>query len=137
MSDTDQHFHYGDIIWVDFDPSAGHEQQKRRPALVVSNDDYNRYNNLIMVVPITAARHYPLHIPVGEIATENNTIFHGWAEIEQLKSIDVEARHAEIVGSAEGKVCRSITNMILGCLLTPLMSVQEIIPTTKNASTNQ
>ena len=31
----------GNIIYMNFDPTKGHEQEGYRPALVVSNDDYN------------------------------------------------------------------------------------------------
>lgn len=31
-------YRYGDVVWVNLDPSAGHEQGKRRPVVVVSND---------------------------------------------------------------------------------------------------
>lgn len=34
--------HYGDVLMVDLDPSKGHEQRKRRPVVVVSNDAFNR-----------------------------------------------------------------------------------------------
>ncbi|MBP2622635.1 type II toxin-antitoxin system PemK/MazF family toxin [Streptococcus oricebi] len=42
-----------DIIWLDFDPAVGREIQKRRPALVISNDNYNKQTGLIAVCPIT------------------------------------------------------------------------------------
>ena len=39
----------GDIIWITFNPQAGHEQAGRRPALVLSPAAYNGfYNNLII-----------------------------------------------------------------------------------------
>jgi mRNA interferase MazF len=37
----------GDIIWLDFDPQIGHEQKGRRPALVISNDLFNAFSNLL------------------------------------------------------------------------------------------
>ena len=46
-------FEQGDIVYLDFDPQAGHEQRGRRPALVVSNNLFNRVNSLTMVCPIT------------------------------------------------------------------------------------
>ena len=46
-------FEQGDIVYMDFDPQAGHEQRGRRPALVISNDLFNRINSLTMVCPIT------------------------------------------------------------------------------------
>ena len=46
----------GDVIWVDMDEedTLGHEEQKKRPVLVISNDQYNSIcNGLVKVVPIT------------------------------------------------------------------------------------
>ena len=41
----------GDIVWLDFDPQAGREQAKRRPALVVTEQSYNRASGLVIVCP--------------------------------------------------------------------------------------
>ena len=39
-------FEQGDIVYLDFDPQAGHEQKDRRPALVISNNLFNRVSSL-------------------------------------------------------------------------------------------
>ena len=117
-------YHYGDILWVDLDPAAGHEQRKRRPVIVVSNDAYNRFNNLTMTVPITSNREYPLHIDVGTIPTETSGEIHGWAEVEQLKSLDLPSRHAQVVGELDDETMNRITDMTLGCLLQPTMRIE-------------
>ena len=51
----------GVVWWVNFDPSIGGEIQKRRPAIIVSNDVANRHLNRVQVVPLTSnvARLYP------------------------------------------------------------------------------
>ena len=55
----------GDIIWIDFDPQAGREQSKRRPALVLTDSKYNRASGLCVVCPLTSVRKgYPFEIPV-------------------------------------------------------------------------
>ena len=51
----------GDYIAVTFDPQSGHEQKGRRPALVVSNDLFNKHTGLAIVCPITTTRRdFPL-----------------------------------------------------------------------------
>lgn len=43
----------GDVVWIDFDPQAGHEQAGRRPALVLTLKGYNNRANLAVLCPIT------------------------------------------------------------------------------------
>ena len=43
----------GDIMWLDFNPQAGHEQAGFRPALVLSPKSYNKKIGLALVCPIT------------------------------------------------------------------------------------
>ena len=33
--------HRGDVVWIDMQPQAGHEQSGRRPAIVLSPKSYN------------------------------------------------------------------------------------------------
>lgn len=118
--------HYGDVVWADLDPAAGHEQNKRRPLIVVSNDEYNRYNNLVMTVRITSNHEYPLHINVGLIPTEDGGEVYGWAEIEQAKSLDLDARNASKVASLEEETMERITVMLLSGLMRPSMRIERI-----------
>ena len=43
----------GDVVWLDFDPSEGHEIRKRCPAVVLSSNAYNRATGFVIVAPIT------------------------------------------------------------------------------------
>lgn len=44
----------GDVYWVDFDPARGGEIQKRRPAVIISNNAAVRAQNRVQVVPLTS-----------------------------------------------------------------------------------
>ena len=43
----------GDIVWLEFDPQAGHEQAGHRPALVLSPSSYNGKAGLMVCCPLT------------------------------------------------------------------------------------
>lgn len=56
----------GSVVWVDFDPTQGHEQRGTRPALVVSSPGYlASVRGLVIVLPITSVdRGWPHHVLV-------------------------------------------------------------------------
>lgn len=51
----------GEVWWVNFQPAAGREIRKRRPAVIVGNDVSNRHLNRLQVIPLTSniERLYP------------------------------------------------------------------------------
>ena len=56
----------GDIWWVNFDPPVGGEIQKKRPAVIISNDKANKHLNRVQVVPLTSSvdKLYPAEVYV-------------------------------------------------------------------------
>ena len=61
----------GDIVYMDFDPQAGHEQKGRRTALVVSNYTYNKVTKMALVCPITNTdRKFPLRSEERRVGKE-------------------------------------------------------------------
>ena len=57
----------GDIVWMDFDPQAGHEQAGHRPALVLSPAVYNGRIGLLLCCPMTTKiKGYPFEVRNGE-----------------------------------------------------------------------
>lgn len=57
---------WGDVWLVNLDPTLGHEQAGRRPAVIVSEDGFNHgAGQMVVIVPMTrTARGVPLHVPV-------------------------------------------------------------------------
>lgn len=85
----------GDIVVLTFDPQAGHEQQGRRPALIVSNAVFNKNVALAIACPITNTdRNFPFHLKVD---SSNLT---GYVMCEQVKSIDYRARKVKFIEKA-------------------------------------
>lgn len=57
----------GQIIKVDFDPTKGHEQAGYRPAVIISNNFFNRRTRLVIVCPITNTdNQFPLHVSLDD-----------------------------------------------------------------------
>lgn len=83
----------GDIIYVNFNPRKGHEQKGERPAIVVSNNIFNKMNNLKLVCPITSSEpKNPLKVPlIGKIKTTGTIL------CDQVKSLDINARKYRVV----------------------------------------
>lgn len=118
-------FRCGDVVWADLDSSVGHEQGKRRPLVVVSNDKFNARCDLTMVVPITSTDSgYPLHISVGAVPAEDGGVpIKGFAEVGRMKSLDLRARNAVLVGSIDDAGMDKIISLVMGCLITPDVTV--------------
>ncbi len=56
----------GDIVWIDFNPTKGHEQKGKRPAFVFSRKSYNEKSGLVLLCPVTSqAKGYPFEVSVG------------------------------------------------------------------------
>lgn len=78
----------GDIIWIEFDPQAGHEQAGHRPAVVLSPSAYNGLTGLLLCVPMTTReKGYRFEVPIAGRRG-------GAALADQVKSFDWRARRA-------------------------------------------
>jgi len=86
----------GDIVMMDFDPQVGREQAKRRPALVLTDQRYNRASGLAVVCPLTSKRKpYPFALPVTLDQIEGAVL------VDQLKSMDWAVRKADFHSKAD------------------------------------
>ena len=93
----------GDLVWLDFDPQAGREQRRRRPALVLTQQNYNRASGLIVVCPLTSERKpYPFALPVDLNKVEGAVL------VDHLKSLDWKARNAKFHSKAEPALVKKV-----------------------------
>lgn len=105
-------FEQGDIVYLDFDPQAGHEQRGRRPALVVSNNLFNRVNSLTMVCPITHTdRGSPFHIRLdGQTKTD------GVIMCDQARMLDLTSHRASFEEKASADILAEAVDIISGII---------------------
>jgi len=95
----------GDLVILTFDPSAGHEQKGRRPALIISNETFNKHVGLAIACPITNTdRKFPFHVKV------DSDKLTGFIMTEQIKSIDYKVRKVKFVE----KVSDEVMDRVLG-----------------------
>lgn len=84
----------GDVVWLEFDPQAGHEQAGHRPAVVLSPANYNGKTGLMVCCPLTTRiKGYPFEVTLpsqpGSVVLS-----------DQVKNLDWRARRA----TRKGKV---------------------------------
>jgi mRNA interferase MazF len=98
----------GEVVWLDFNPQAGHEQAGRHPALVLSPSIYNRKSGLMLCCPITSrVKGYPF-----EVAVPAKPGVTGVVLADRVKSLDWKARRAK----KKGKVPKPVVTEVLGKL---------------------
>jgi mRNA interferase MazF len=102
----------GDFVAVTFDPQSGHEQRGRRPALVVSNDLFNKATGLCIACPVTNTRRdYPFHVSIPEGQDVNGVVM-----VEQVKPIDFRSRGVTHIGSAPEPVLQEVLSILDACI---------------------
>lgn len=100
----------GDIVWLQFDPQAGHEQAGHRPALVLSPAAYNKMRGMMICCPMTSQiKAYPFEVVVSQ-APPSIVLS------DQIKSLDWKARGAKKKGSVSTAVIDEVRAK-LGALL--------------------
>ncbi len=101
----------GDIVWLRFDPQAGHEQAGHRPAVVLSAAAYNAKTSLMICCPMTTQiKDYPFEVLIaGEVPSVVLT--------DRVKSLDWRKRRAKRKGrvsAAELEEVRAKVRALIG-----------------------
>lgn len=99
----------GDIVKVNLDPQLGHEQAGDRPALIISNDDFNIRTKLAVVCPITNTRNnFPLHIPLPDDLTTTGVVL-----CEHIRTLDLNVRPYNFIERISTEFLQSVIDVII------------------------
>jgi len=102
----------GDLVWLTFNPQAGHEQAGRRPAVVLSPAAYNGKVGLALFSLITSqVKGYPF-----EVALPDGLPISGVILADQVKSLDWRAREVEKIAKLPDNIMKDVMTKV-GMLL--------------------
>ncbi len=97
----------GDLIWLHFDPQAGHEQTGRRPALTISPKSYNQKTGLGIFCPVTSQKKgYPFEVKIKDIRIQ------GVVLSDQIKSLDWKIRKAEFISKVKPEILNNVLTLL-------------------------
>ncbi|MDD2770404.1 MAG: endoribonuclease MazF [Methylococcus sp.] len=101
----------GDIVWLQFDPQAGHEQAGHRPAVVLSPAAYNGKTGLMLCCPMTTQiKGYPFEVRIT--GTTDSAVLS-----DQVKSLDwraLQAKRRDSIGAVELAEVRAKITALVG-----------------------
>ena len=102
----------GSIILLDFDPQLGHELKGRRPALVISNDLFNKYSEMAILCPITNTdKNHPLHVKLNDKTKTNGVIL-----CDQVKTMDIKVRNFKYLESIPDDVLENVLDIVFSLI---------------------
>lgn len=101
----------GDIVWIDFDPTKGHEQNGRRPAVVISSEKYNKISGRAICCPVTSKiKNYVFEVPF-----EGKKI-NGAILTDQIRTMDFSERNVIFVEKVSKNIFKDVEDRIKALL---------------------
>ena len=101
-----------DIVFVDFNPTKGHEQTGIRTAVVISTDIFNQYTKMVILCPITSNdKEFPTHYKL-----EDTKKVHGSVLCERVRSVDYEIRNLKFVEKLSDNDFLSVITLLNACI---------------------
>lgn len=102
----------GDIVYLDFDPTIGHEQAGYRPAVVLSHNIFNEHTGMIFVCPITSnTKEFPTHYLLEDCQKIKGSVL-----CEHMRSVDYDARYIKYVESLSNNDLISVLTLMNACI---------------------
>jgi mRNA interferase MazF len=110
LSKRTYHPDRGDLIEMNFQPAAGREIDKRRPAIVLSPLAYNRKSGICLAVPIsTDLTPGPLWIPMPAGCLPRPSLI----LCDYVKSFDYRERSATFIRQVPDELVEQIVSNLL------------------------
>ncbi len=104
--------HQGDVVFLDFNPTKGHEQSRTRPAVVISTNIFNQKTKMAILCPITSNnKEFPTHYRLED--TKN---IQGSVLCEHVKSVDYEIRNLKFIEKLSDNDFISVITLFNACI---------------------
>jgi mRNA interferase ChpB len=94
----------GDIYLVSLDPTAGHDQQGRRPVLIVSKAAFNKLTKTPVVLPITTGGNFARTAGFAVSLAGSGTRTDGVVRCDQPRALDLGSRGARKLETAPAQI---------------------------------
>jgi mRNA interferase ChpB len=102
----------GDIYLVSLDPTAGHEQQGKRPVLVISPGRFNRLTGVPVVLPITSGGGFARTAGFAVSLMGAGTQATGVVRCDQPRALDLRARGGKKLESVPDHIIDEVLSKI-------------------------
>ncbi len=101
----------GDIVWIDFDPTLGYEQNGRRPAIVISSEKYNKISGRAIFCPITSkVKGYIFEVPFEGKSIKGSIL------TDQLRTMDFSKRNIVFIEKISKEIFNTVEDRIKALL---------------------
>ena len=102
----------GDIYLVSLDPAAGHEQQGKRPVLVISPGKFNRVTGVPVILPVTTGGNFARTAGFAVSLMGAGTKTTGVVRCDQPRALDLRARGAKRLESIPEHVIDEVLSKV-------------------------
>jgi mRNA-degrading endonuclease toxin of MazEF toxin-antitoxin module len=102
----------GDIYLVSLDPAAGHEQQGKRPVVVISPGKFNRVTGVPVILPVTTGGNFARTAGFAVSLMGAGTKTTGVVRCDQPRALDLRARGAKRLESIPEHVIDEVLSKV-------------------------
>jgi mRNA-degrading endonuclease toxin of MazEF toxin-antitoxin module len=101
----------GDIIFIDINPTIGHEQSGKRPVVVLNNKSCDKFSTMTIICPITSnSRKYPTKVEL------KNTQTKGFVLCDQIRALDLSTRSYTYLESMDDDTLWDVIDCVRGLI---------------------